>query len=77
MKVALKDQVGRNVLSYVNDIIVASKKKTSYISDLAETFTNIREASAQAQPKKMCVWRHKRQSTWLPSVYERHQSKSR
>jgi hypothetical protein len=26
-KVTLKDQVGRNVLSYVDDIIVASKKK--------------------------------------------------
>jgi hypothetical protein len=27
MKVALKDQVGRNVLSYVDDIVVANKKK--------------------------------------------------
>jgi hypothetical protein len=33
MKVTLKDQVGRNVFSYVDDIIVASKKKASYISD--------------------------------------------
>jgi hypothetical protein len=44
MKAALKDQVGRNVVSYADDIIVASKKKTSYISDLAESFTNMREA---------------------------------
>jgi hypothetical protein len=43
-KVALKDEVGRNVLSYVDDIVVASRKKDTYISDLAETFTNIREA---------------------------------
>jgi hypothetical protein len=34
MKAALKDQVGRNVLSYVEDIIVASKKKASHIFDL-------------------------------------------
>jgi hypothetical protein len=27
MKAALKDQVGRNVLSYVDDIVVVSKKK--------------------------------------------------
>jgi hypothetical protein len=27
MKVVLKDQVGKNVLSYVNDIVVANKKK--------------------------------------------------
>jgi hypothetical protein len=26
-KVALKDQVGRNVLSYVDDIVVVSKKE--------------------------------------------------
>jgi hypothetical protein len=37
-KVALKDQVGRNAFSYVDDIVVASKK-ASYISDLIETFT--------------------------------------
>jgi hypothetical protein len=34
MNAALKDQVGRNVLSYVEDIIVASKKKASHIFDL-------------------------------------------
>jgi hypothetical protein len=44
MKAALKDQVSRNVLSYVDDIVVASKKKISYISDLPETFTNMFEA---------------------------------
>jgi hypothetical protein len=56
MKVALKDQVGRNVLSYVDDIVVVSKKKENYISDLAETFTNIREAKLKLNPKK-CVFR--------------------
>jgi hypothetical protein len=35
MKAALKDQVGRNVLSYVDDIVIASRKKDTYISDLA------------------------------------------
>jgi hypothetical protein len=43
-KVALKDQVGRNVLSYVDDIVVASKKNENYIFDMAEIFTNMREA---------------------------------
>jgi hypothetical protein len=38
-KVALKDQVGRNVLCYVDDIVVASKNKESYISGLSEIFT--------------------------------------
>jgi hypothetical protein len=40
-KAALKDQVGRNIISYVDDIVVVSKKKENYISDLAETFTNM------------------------------------
>jgi hypothetical protein len=42
--VALKDQVRRNVLSYVDDIVIANKKGDAYISDLAETFMNTREA---------------------------------
>jgi hypothetical protein len=55
MKAALKDQVGRNVFSYVDDIIVASKKKTSYISDLTETFANMSEAWLKLNPEK-CVF---------------------
>jgi hypothetical protein len=43
MKASLKDQIGKNVLSYVDDIVIASKKD-DYISDLVETFTNMREA---------------------------------
>jgi hypothetical protein len=37
MKAALKYQVGRNVLSYVDDIVVVNKKKENYTIDLAET----------------------------------------
>jgi hypothetical protein len=51
----LKKQVGRNVLLYVDDIVVASKKKENYISDLAETFANMREARLQLNPEK-CVF---------------------
>jgi hypothetical protein len=54
-KAALKDEVGRNVLSYVNDIVIASKKRENYISDLAETFTNMREATLWLNLKK-CVF---------------------
>jgi hypothetical protein len=43
MKEALKDEVGRNVLSYIDDIVVVSNKREDYISDLAETFMNMRE----------------------------------
>jgi uncharacterized protein YjaG (DUF416 family) len=53
---ALKDQVSRNILSYVDDIVVVSRKKENYISDLEETFSNMREAKLKLNPKK-CVFR--------------------
>jgi hypothetical protein len=34
-KAALKDQVSRNVLSYVDYIVVVSKKKEKYLTDFA------------------------------------------
>jgi hypothetical protein len=55
LKASLKDQVSRNVLSYVHDIVVASKKKDNYISDLAETFANKHEAMLWLNPEK-CVF---------------------
>jgi hypothetical protein len=54
-KAALKDQVDRNVFSYVDDIIVASKEKTLYISDLTEIFANMRESKHKLNPDK-CVF---------------------
>jgi hypothetical protein len=44
MKAALRDQVGRNILSYVDNIVMARKKKETYIFDLVE-------------PSKICVKR--------------------
>jgi hypothetical protein len=55
MMAALKDQVGRNVLSYVDDIFVVSKKRENYITNLAETFENMRESRLKLNPEK-CVF---------------------
>jgi hypothetical protein len=55
-KAALKYQVSGNVLSYVDDIAVASKKKAANISDLAETFTNMHEARLKLN-LEICVFR--------------------
>jgi hypothetical protein len=52
MIVALKNQVGRNALSYVDDIVVTSKKKASYISNLTETFANMCEVKLKLNPDK-------------------------
>jgi hypothetical protein len=55
MKASLKDQVGRNVFSYVDDIVVASKKKALHISDLMKTFTNMHEAKLKLNLEK-CIF---------------------
>jgi hypothetical protein len=55
-KAALKDQVGRNTLSYVDDVLVKSKDKASYIFDLTETLTNMCEAILKLNPNK-CVFK--------------------
>jgi hypothetical protein len=49
------DEGGKNVLSYVDDIVVESKKKASYISGLTETFTNMHEAKLKLNLEK-CVF---------------------
>jgi hypothetical protein len=55
MKAALNDQVIRNVLSYVNDVVIYSKKRDAYISDLAETFINMHEARLKLNTEK-CIF---------------------
>jgi hypothetical protein len=43
-KTVLESQVGRNIFTYVDDIVVASKNKEDHLADLAETFANMRDA---------------------------------
>jgi hypothetical protein len=54
-KTVLESQVGRNIFTYVCDIVVASKNKEDHLADLAETFTNMWEARLRLNPKK-CVF---------------------
>jgi hypothetical protein len=51
----LSSQIGRNVLTYVDDIIVKSTKQENHIADLQETFANFRKAGLKLNPKK-CVF---------------------
>jgi hypothetical protein len=48
--------VGRNIFTYVDDIVVASKNKEDHLADLAETFANMRDARLWLNPEK-CVFR--------------------
>jgi hypothetical protein len=55
-KTVLESQVGRNIFTYVDDIVVASKNTEDHRADLAETFTNMRDARLRLNPEK-CVFR--------------------
>jgi hypothetical protein len=48
-------QIGRNVLTYVDDIIVKSTKQENHIANLQETFANFRQAGLKLNPEK-CVF---------------------
>jgi hypothetical protein len=51
----LHSQIGRNVLTYVGDIIVKSTKEENHIANLQETFANFRQAGLKLNPEK-CVF---------------------
>jgi hypothetical protein len=55
----LHSQIGRNVLTYVDDIIVKSTKQENHIGDLQETFANFRQAGLKLNLEK-CVFRVKK-----------------
>jgi hypothetical protein len=48
----LHSQIGRNVLTYVDDIIVKSTKQENHVADLQETFANFRQAGLKLNPEK-------------------------
>jgi hypothetical protein len=53
--VVFKPQIGRNIQAYVDDLIVKSSDRASHVSDLAETFANMRRAGLKLNPEK-CVF---------------------
>jgi len=48
----LHEQIGKNLLTCVDDIVVKSKERGDHIEDLQETFTNLREANLKLNPEK-------------------------
>ena len=55
----LDTQVDRNISAYVGDVVVRSKKREDHISDLRETFANLRKHMLKLNPEK-CVFGVKR-----------------
>jgi hypothetical protein len=48
----LHSQIGRNVITYVDDIIVKSTKQENHVADLQETFPNFRRVGLKLNPEK-------------------------
>lgn len=53
--IVLAKQLCRNILAYVDDIVVKSDKRADHIRDLAETFANLRAANLKLNPEK-CIF---------------------
>jgi hypothetical protein len=51
----LHSEISRNVMTYVDDIIVKSTKQENHVADLHETFANFRQAGLKLNPEK-CVF---------------------
>ena len=48
-------QKGKNLVTYVDDIVVKNDKKDAHIQDLQETFQNLRKSSLKLNPDK-CIF---------------------
>jgi len=57
--VVLAPQLRRNILAYVDDIVVVSTHKENHVADLAETFANLRKANLSLNPEKCVFGVHK------------------
>jgi hypothetical protein len=55
----MSTQICRNVLTYVDDIIVKSTKQENHIANLQETFANFRKVGLKLNPEK-CVFEVKK-----------------
>jgi hypothetical protein len=52
----LECQIGQNVESYIDDIVVKLEKCGDLLDDLKETFKNLRKFKMVLNPKKVCIW---------------------
>jgi hypothetical protein len=57
--IVLHPQIRRNILAYVDNIVVKSVQRRDHISDLAETFANLRAANQKLNPEKCVFGIHK------------------
>jgi hypothetical protein len=75
--IVLHPRLRRNILAYVDDIVVKSVQRRDHISDLAETFANLRAANLKLNPEKCVFGSHKGKVLRMPSLNKGHRSESR
>jgi hypothetical protein len=68
--IILKNQIGRNVEAYIDDIVVKSKKREDLLDNLKETFNNLRKYKMMLNPKNVCLVCHQENcsATWCRPV---------
>jgi hypothetical protein len=57
--IVLHPRLQRNILAYVDDIVVKSIQRRDHIGDLTKTFTNLRAANLKLNPEKCVFGIHK------------------
>jgi hypothetical protein len=50
-----KLQIGRNIQAYIDDLIIKSSDRASHVSDLVETFANMRRAGLKLNQRSVCL----------------------
>ena len=53
--IVFEHQIRRNIEAYIDDIVVKSRQRGDLLSDLRETFDNLRKYKMKLNPKK-CVF---------------------
>jgi hypothetical protein len=52
MQRCLQGRIGRNVHTYVDDMVVKTKQSSTLLDDLKETFANLRHYRMKLNPEK-------------------------
>ncbi|PKA58156.1 hypothetical protein AXF42_Ash012879 [Apostasia shenzhenica] len=65
--IVFKNQRGRNLEAYVDDILVKSRSMEEYLTDLRETFDTLRKYNLKLNLAKCTFWHHLRK---VPGLFD-------
>ena len=71
----INEKIGRGVHTYVDDIVLKSKERDDILTDLVETFINLRKYNMKMNPEK-CVLGVLYAASYSASSYYSEESKS-